>query len=132
MDATGKRLQQLFEQANATNAAQIALRVDLIYGSDVLHVTGHRIGDERWTRFQDRNERIPFTHEMMTGIMDRYGWCMPTRPVRQPGVAFIWNLAPLRQAEDTHQYSTHARDVVAVERRAQNRLFEMQPDWIGA
>lgn len=130
MDIMGKKLEQVFHQANATKAAQITLRVDLIYGSDVLHVSGYRIGDGTWIRFAERNERIPFTHEMITLMMDRLGWCMPARPVRKEGVSFNWFLEPV--AAETHHYSTHARDVTAVERHAQNRLFEMRHDWIGA
>lgn len=115
-------LENIFAVANRRKATRLALRVDVIFGQPIIHLAGYRIGSDTWTRFERPNERIPFTHEMANALMDRYGWCMPARPVKQPGLAFIWNLEAI--APDAFSYSTRAQGGEAVERRTLNERLE--------
>ena len=110
-------LEQIFKQANDCSAPALALRGDQVFGAVILHLTGWRIGDGVWVRIAERDERIPFTHEMLAGMMTRYGWYMPGRPVKQPGMAFIWSLAPLGEVPPALSYNSYSADVDQAERR---------------
>lgn len=80
-------IRDLLHEANERGVMGLTLKVDVLFGSQVLHLVGWRFEGETWVT-RGCHDRIPFTHEQFNHALADLGWTMAQRPVKQAGLAY--------------------------------------------
>lgn len=100
---------------------EFVLKVQHIYGSPTLHITGYHIPRKDWVKFSN-GDRIEFPDSAFHMACNATKCRINKRPVKQPGLDYHWFIAAESSGE--HGYDPRDRSADVIERRQMGKRFE--------